>query len=305
MPDTIIVGVDTRRPSDTRDAIALAARLAPMIGAELLAVTVVPPSRGPDVSEHERDLERVITLVGQRMGERPPFEVRAVLAGSAARVLHELAERMEAAAVVIGPSLRDPERGWMAGSVAELLLHGGGCPLAIAPRGLSERAGEPVAQIGVGFVDTDDARSALQHAARLAARAGVKLRVITVVEPFLYSNLAMAHDPEGVDVERALEARARAAVEKAVAALPATVAAESLLLDGSPIPTLTRLSGELDLLVLGSRGYGAQNAVLLGPVSRELVRRPVCPVMVVPRAAARDPDPIGAGAARHVVDRDA
>jgi nucleotide-binding universal stress UspA family protein len=294
MPDTIIVGVDTRRRSDMRDAIVLAARLASMVGAELLAVTAIPPSRGLDAYACEEELAQEIATVA----DAPPFEARAVVAGSPARVLHELAERMEAAAVVIGPSLRDPEHGWMTGSVGEALLHGSAWPLVIAPRGFAERPGRPVGVIGAGFLDTDDARAALRHATALAARAAVKLRVISVVEPFLYSHVAMAHDSEGVDVERALESRARTALESAVSALPSSVQAESRLLTGSPVPTLTRLSGELDLLVLGSRSYGPQNSVLLGPVSRELVHHPVCPVMIVPRAAAPGPDPAGASAGR-------
>ena len=50
---------------------------------------------------------------------------------------------------------------------------------------------------------------------------------------------------------------------------------------------------EFDLLVCGSRGYGPMRRVLLGGVSRKLIRRAACPVVVVPRAgrlaaAARD-----------------
>jgi nucleotide-binding universal stress UspA family protein len=256
MPDTIIVGVDTRRRRDMRDAIALATRLAPIADAELLVVTVVPPSLGLDTAEREREMTEAASDAASRVAGAAPFDVRAVRAGSPARVLHELAERMDAAAVVIGASLRNPENGWMSGSVAEMLVHGSACPLAIAPRDYAERAGERLQAFGAGFVDSDDARAALHRAARLAARAGAPLKAITVVEPFLYSHIAMAQEPEAHDVEHALEQSARAALERAVADLPAGSRTEPLLIEGSPVPTLTRLSAELDLLVLGSRSYG-------------------------------------------------
>ena len=42
----------------------------------------------------------------------------------------------------------------------------------------------------------------------------------------------------------------------------------------------------LDLLVIGSRGYGPVRRTLLGGVSAEVTRTSACPVLVVPRGAA-------------------
>jgi nucleotide-binding universal stress UspA family protein len=296
MADTIIVGVDTRRDEDTRDAIALAALLAPVIGAELLVVTVLEPSRAVDVGRHERDLARDVLAAAAHMTEPLAFEVRAIPGSSPARVLHELAERMHAAALVIGASLRDTDDGWLAGGVADLLLHGGATPIVIVPRGFAGRGRAGLQVIGAGYVDTADGRDALRHATRLASAAGAQLRAISVVEPFLFSHIAMAHDHEGLAVEHALAQRARAALDEAVGALPAGVRATEVLLEGSPGPTLTRLSADLDLLVLGSRAYGPESAVLPGPVSRAVVQRAACPVMIVPRARAVTPEAAAARA---------
>ncbi|MBJ7348576.1 MAG: universal stress protein, partial [Thermoleophilaceae bacterium] len=41
----------------------------------------------------------------------------------------------------------------------------------------------------------------------------------------------------------------------------------------------------VDLLVVGSRGYGPVNTVLLGTVTGKLMRQAPCPVMAVPRSA--------------------
>jgi hypothetical protein len=56
------------------------------------------------------------------------------------------------------------------------------------------------------------------------------------------------------------------------------------LLDGDAAAELSKATVHLDLLVLGSRGYGPLGAVLLGSVSNTLVRTARCPVVVVPRS---------------------
>jgi nucleotide-binding universal stress UspA family protein len=297
MPETIIVGVDPRRGDDTRDAIALAALLAPVAGAELLVVTVLEPSRAVDVGRYERDLARDVRDTAAHLTEPLGFEVRAMAGSSPARVLHELAERMHAAALVIGASLSDPDDGWLAGGVADLLLHGGATPVIVVPHGFAGRGRGGLEVIGAGYLDTADGREALRHAARLALACGAQVRAISVVEPFLFSHIAMARDHEGLAVEHALAQRARTALDEAVRALPSGIRATDVLLEGSPAPTLTRLSADLDLLVLGSRAYGPEGAVLPGPVSRAVAQRAACPVMIVPRARAVTPE---AAAARAV-----
>ena len=61
--------------------------------------------------------------------------------------------------------------------------------------------------------------------------------------------------------------------------------ASGRLLDGDAVGELAEASAELDLLVLGSRGYGPVRRVLFGSVSRALARYAACPVVVVPRGA--------------------
>jgi nucleotide-binding universal stress UspA family protein len=57
------------------------------------------------------------------------------------------------------------------------------------------------------------------------------------------------------------------------------------VVEGDAAIELTEASAELDLLVLGSRGYGPIRSALLGSVSRALVPSSACPVVVLPRAA--------------------
>jgi nucleotide-binding universal stress UspA family protein len=55
------------------------------------------------------------------------------------------------------------------------------------------------------------------------------------------------------------------------------------MLEGNPEEVLERESTALDLIVTGSRPAGPARATLLGSVSRHLVRKAGCPVVVVPR----------------------
>jgi nucleotide-binding universal stress UspA family protein len=67
---------------------------------------------------------------------------------------------------------------------------------------------------------------------------------------------------------------------------------------GDPVRALETEAHEgLDLLVLGSRGFGPLRRVLLGSVSSQLVRLAPCPVLVVPRSV--DFDPTAGGMAAH------
>ena len=54
---------------------------------------------------------------------------------------------------------------------------------------------------------------------------------------------------------------------------------------GKPADVLITLSETVDMMVIGSRGYGPRKAVLLGGVSGQVIRSARCPVVVVPRGA--------------------
>ncbi|MBX5442753.1 MAG: universal stress protein, partial [Solirubrobacteraceae bacterium] len=55
------------------------------------------------------------------------------------------------------------------------------------------------------------------------------------------------------------------------------------VLEGRPAEALAARSAELDVLVVGSRGWGPVRRLLLGSTSERLVREAVGPVLVVPR----------------------
>jgi hypothetical protein len=71
----------------------------------------------------------------------------------------------------------------------------------------------------------------------------------------------------------------------AIAKIDAELGAEAEFKIGDAAQILTEASRQLDLLVVGSRGYGPLHAVMVVGVAGRLVRDAACPVMVVPRGA--------------------
>jgi nucleotide-binding universal stress UspA family protein len=74
-------------------------------------------------------------------------------------------------------------------------------------------------------------------------------------------------------------------IEEGLHSVDNALAAEPVRLDGDPALELTRECAEgVDLLVVGSRGYGPVARVLLGSVSRKVAQEAPCPVLVVRRS---------------------
>jgi nucleotide-binding universal stress UspA family protein len=146
--------------------------------------------------------------------------------------------------------------------------------------------------IGAAFAPTPEGREALRAGAQLARALGARLRAIAVLDPALVEAqspgmMALHHhdrDPdEDVSAGRAIEAeRAR---DDAIAELAPGADVEPDVLFQQPVDGIVAASENLDLLVMGSRAYGPVRAVMLGGVSRQVIARAACPVLVLPRGA--------------------
>ncbi len=75
----------------------------------------------------------------------------------------------------------------------------------------------------------------------------------------------------------------REAAEAALADLEEAPAGTVEIVHGDPAAELLARSASLDLLVLGSRGYGPIRRVLLGSVSSELTASAECPMIITHR----------------------
>ena len=56
-----------------------------------------------------------------------------------------------------------------------------------------------------------------------------------------------------------------------------------MALSGNAARALIGRSERLDMLILGSRGYGPLHSVIVGGVSGQVVRGARCPVIAIPR----------------------
>jgi nucleotide-binding universal stress UspA family protein len=272
------------------DAVALGARLADAVGVPLTVVCVSPEQAELAGAEAADDVGRhaaaILESAREVVGDLPA-ELRTVAATSPARGLAELAEEEGAEAVVVGSTRRGAIGRVMTGSTAERLLHGTGCPVAVAPRGYRRHHPEPLRAIGVAFTDHPDGHEAVRVAAELAGRAGLPMTVYSVVGLHVNWLRPPSVLPDASVVPEEVREAARDALNQVVAGLPTDVRANGELLFGEVVDELSMAAERsVDLLVCGSRGYGPVRRVLLGTVSSALVRQASVPTLVVPRADA-------------------
>lgn len=286
MSQTIVVGVDGTERG--RDALALGRLLADAAGAELVAVAVHQIAN-PEAAlvgwanaaraHSERTLRAAI-------GEGQGVRERIVASSSPARGLHYLAEREHADLIVVGSSHQAGLGRVLVGSVGERVLHGAACGVAVAPAGFRDRGAE-LKLVCAGFDGTPESEIALEHAIELARSAGASLRVLTVVEPVEMPVAGYGYAFESADeLAHAQQELMSSRLERGLALVPGDVDVSGELATVG-MPTLVE-QDDVDIMVVGSRGYGPIRRVLLGSVSTGLVRNAPYPVIVYPRSAEND-----------------
>jgi nucleotide-binding universal stress UspA family protein len=282
----VVVGVDGSPQS--QDAIRFARRLAPE--AELVLVNAFPystqPSRASNRALGDALHEDALKLLAQARDEAGvEAKLRAIADTSPARALQKIAEVHWADAIVVGSAHHGPVGRLLIGDVGRSALHGSPCPVVVVPRG---GAPEHLASIAIGYDGSPEAQAALVLAAGLAREASAHLRVVTVagqppemITP-MYPYTVRAEDWRGYAEEELLHARRMAEG----AAADARGDAEVDVTSGHPAHELVSVSASVDLMVVGSRGWGAARQVLLGSTSNRLMHHAECPVLVVPRGTA-------------------
>jgi nucleotide-binding universal stress UspA family protein len=262
MLGTVVVGVDATATS--RDAVAAACALA----RDVVLVHAYPYDLLPlpgtvvevDVAQQSQAQAEAF-VAGLRDELAPGARVRVLPDTSPGRALHEVCEEEGADLLVVGSSQSAHEGRAQPGAVSQGALHHAPCPVLVTARG--GWGDGRLAAIGVGYDGSDGSHEALRLADRLAAITGARLRLITVVP----------HQDGVVEARRALEDVAEDCAAPAVADAAA----------GDAEHVLAQRSAELDVLVLGSRGWGPVRRLLLGSTSDRVVRDAGCAVLVVPR----------------------
>jgi nucleotide-binding universal stress UspA family protein len=186
----IIVGVDG---SDrARDALVLARELAGILNCRLELVCVYSYSTPYAVvaygalghKDFEREIERPAhdapRVAMEAMGEET--EATTVRASSPPHGLDQIAREHDAEMIVVGSTHRGPLRRITPGSVAERLLAGAPCAVAIPPAGFAADPPHAIGVVSAAFDGSPESREALGLAARIATGAGATLRVVTALE---------------------------------------------------------------------------------------------------------------------------
>lgn len=282
----ILIGYDGSERGD--DALEFGRALAGAAsGAEMLVVTVYEQLSPKSARDDERPAQarlrataqETVAVVLRRWPELDEDALQTICANSPSGGLHRFAEEQAVDVIVTGSSHRSPIGRIWPGSVPDRTLHGSPCAVAVAPPGYAARAGHGLRRIGVGFDGTAESRAAVRAASRLAAASGATLVLVWVIS--VESAFPVAFDYTGYVSD--LHEVAQTQLADASASVPEGVSVERREIEGRPAEELVAADLHLDLLVLGSRGYGPLRRVLLGGVSSRVVRRAPCPVLVVTR----------------------
>lgn len=235
---------------------------------------------GYDGSAGGRDALELARVLGYRDEEGSTERIEVdpgSYAGSPATAIVERAEREGFDAIVLGSPHRGAVGRTLIGSVAEDVLHGAPCAVAVAPRGYADAGHGPLGLVAIAYDGTLESKAALTRGRALAESSGASLRLLTVVAP----PVAL---PGGVGYSPIEPAEPDQVLEEGVREAGTAVTVEARRLDGPPAPTLAQACEDgIDLLAVGSRGYGPVMRVLLGSVSSRLIADAPCPVLVAPR----------------------
>ena len=139
--------------------------------------------------------------------------------------------------------------------------------------------------VGCAYQPTEDGEDSLAAAEELALALSASLQVMRVVEPLPRVYHAGEMPLSLSEIDASARAGAERILDARVGRLSSKLESEGMLYIGKPADVLIKLSETVDMLVLGSRGYGPLKSVLAGGMSGQVIRSAACPVVVVPRGA--------------------
>lgn len=275
MFNNVVVGFDGQ-PGGF-DAIALATELIDSQGKLAIAhVRAGDPgfARGANLAFDEAERKRSHALLETaHLDEEVDARRLALASSSAGRGLHELAERQAADLLVVGSCRRGLMGRVFIGDDTRDELNGAPCAVAIAPAGYAEHS-SVFREIGVGHDGSPESDRALDVARQLAVAHRSKVSAFAAVSipaGFFASGLGTLATAIPDYVEQARNRLVALGDVEPHAAYG--VAAEELAL----------YSASLDLLIVGSRGYGPIGRLIHGSTSQRLARTARCPLLVLPR----------------------
>jgi nucleotide-binding universal stress UspA family protein len=278
----VLVGVDGS--PNGRDAVALASRLTDPDGKLTLAHVHgggLQPSHSvtPGMVREDRDASAKL-LEAERVAAAISAQLISIRASSPGRGLHLQAEAQRADVIVVGSSSRGALGRAMLGDDARAALNGAPCAVAIAALGYAEHP-VPIAKVGVAYDGSPESRAALALAREIAAATGASIHALEVVPILTYAYTGIVPTAIGESVE--------VMIQEANSRLQKLSDVQGHAVYGLIGEELAAFGDELDVLVVGSRGYGPVKRLMLGSTSEYLERHARCSLVVIPRVAV-NPD---------------
>lgn len=281
MFENALVGVDGRQGG--RDAIALASQLvAPDGKITLLHVHdgVLRPTHAvtPGMVEEEREQAgRMLAQEASAAGLTADLlEVESLRPG---RVLHERAEEQGADLIVVGSCRHGALGRAMLGSDTRAALNGAPCAIAIASLGFATHP--KLSRIGVGYDESPESKAALGAARKLGAAKGATVAALEVISIPSQAYVGFISPLAMEDIDESV----KQANERLADQLDGV---HSRAVWGLTGEELAAFGDELDLLVVGSRGFGPVKRLMLGSTADYLERHARCCLLVLPRTAIED-----------------
>ncbi|MCF8025310.1 MAG: universal stress protein [Desulfobacteraceae bacterium] len=212
-----------------------------------------------------------------------------VTMGHATEEITRLAADYEIDLVVAATRGRTGLRRLFLGSVTARLMHTLNCPLLVL-RTIEElskpkRQALPFRRILVGCDFSKYSRAAFECGLNMAQEFESELHLVHVVEPTGYKELLKISSDSGEQIDEGFQ---DAIKEKLKAKVPQEAMnwcekVETEVLVGRPFAELTSYADEndIDLIVLGVRGHGMVENLMVGSTTDRVVRGAPCPVLSV------------------------
>ncbi len=138
-----------------------------------------------------------------------------------------------------------------------------------------------MARVVCGVDGSKSSVEALRQALAAARERGASLEVVTA---WHFPAIDMLPGPEDVPTPADLEVQAQRHLDETLAAVgpeaTAGVDVTTRIAQGHPAEVLLNASEDADLLVVGSRGRGGFEGLLIGSVSHQVVHHAKVPVLV-------------------------
>ncbi len=240
--------------------------------------------------EHlNRNLDYARRHIAESMADQSVRWEPRICVGQPAEELQRIAREDQAAMVVTATHGRKGLKRLLLGSVTEKVMRSLNCPLLVIRGGATDAASPPdrslhFRRILVGCDFSPDADLAFQHALGLAQEFQSELHLVHVIEMPTYTELLRPV----LEHRRSSTAAIKAFIQDKIDALIPEDArhwcrASTALLEGQPYAQLLHYAeqAEVDLIVLGSRGHGVFDTMLIGSTTDRIIRNAGCTVLSV------------------------